>query len=309
MARRCLLEHLAGEMAKLREAGTYKEELVLQSAQGPARPGRRPRGRDADLQQLSGLRQPPPHPRGPEEGGRPLGRRARLRALHLRHPGAAQGARGRDRAFFGTDDTILYMSCWNANEGLFAAMLEEADGLYSDELNHASIIDGVRLCKARAFQDPHNDLAALERMLEEDATSRYRVLITDGVFSMEGEEADLRDSSGSAHGARSSSPWTTPTRRAFSARPAGHGRGAGGPRSDSRHDRDARQGHGIGGRRIRHRPAGARRDAAPAEPDLPLLQLAAPGGHGRVAEASGCSGRTRPRSPAARERGATSAGR
>ena len=85
------------EMAKLREAGTYKEELVLQSPQGAARQGRRPRGRDADLEQLPGLRQPPAHPRGAEEGRRPLGSGAGVGALHLRHAGAAQGARGRDR--------------------------------------------------------------------------------------------------------------------------------------------------------------------------------------------------------------------
>jgi glycine C-acetyltransferase len=85
------------------------------------------------------------------------------------------------------------MSCWNANEGLFAAVLEEADGLYSDELNHASIIDGVRLCKAKRFRVPHNDMTAFEKMLAEDTSSRFRLMITDGVFSMEGEEANLRE--------------------------------------------------------------------------------------------------------------------
>ena len=94
-------------------------------------------------------------------------------------------------AFFETEATILYMSCWNANEGLFAAVLEEADGLYSDELNHASIIDGVRLCKARRFKVPHSDYEAYEKMLSEDGASRYKMMITDGVFSMEGELADL----------------------------------------------------------------------------------------------------------------------
>ena len=94
-------------------------------------------------------------------------------------------------SFFGKDDAILYMSCWNANEGLFAAVLDEPDGLYSDELNHASIIDGVRLCKAKRYRVPHGDTKALERMLAEDSTSRYRLMMTDGVFSMEGEEADL----------------------------------------------------------------------------------------------------------------------
>jgi glycine C-acetyltransferase len=95
-------------------------------------------------------------------------------------------------SFFGADDAILYMTCWNANEGLFAAVLDEPDGLYSDELNHASIIDGVRLCKAKRFRVPHGDTKAFEKMVAEDASSRFKLMITDGVFSMEGEEADLR---------------------------------------------------------------------------------------------------------------------
>jgi glycine C-acetyltransferase len=94
-------------------------------------------------------------------------------------------------SFFGNDDAILYMSCWNANEGLFAAVLDEPDGLYSDELNHASIIDGARLCKAKRFKVPHDDPKALDRMLAEDSASRFRIMMTDGVFSMEGEEANL----------------------------------------------------------------------------------------------------------------------
>src|SRR5262249_1388897 len=96
-------------------------------------------------------------------------------------------------SFFGTDDAILYMTCWSANEGLFAAVLDEADGLYSDELNHASIIDGVRLCKAKRYRVPHADTKAMEKMLAEDKASRFRLMMTDGVFSMEGEEADLKE--------------------------------------------------------------------------------------------------------------------
>ena len=186
-----LTDHLAGEMAKLREAGTFKEELVLQSPQGArVRVGGRER-RDADLEQLPGLRQPPAHPRGAEEGGGSLGRGARLRALHLRHAGAAQGARSRDRVLLRHRGHDPVHDLLGANEGLFAAVLDEPDGLYSDELNHASIIDGVRLSKAKRFRVPHNDLAALDRMLAEDKTSRFRLFVTDGVFSMEGEEADL----------------------------------------------------------------------------------------------------------------------
>ncbi len=93
--------------------------------------------------------------------------------------------------FFGTEDTILYMSCWNANEGLFAPLLGEEDALLSDALNHASIIDGIRLCKAKRFLVPHGDLAALETALRESQAQRRRLFITDGVFSMEGEIAPL----------------------------------------------------------------------------------------------------------------------
>ncbi len=93
--------------------------------------------------------------------------------------------------FFGTEDTILYMSCWNANEGLFQPLLGENDALLTDALNHASIIDGVRLCKARRFITPHNDLPALEKALTEAQTAEKRLFITDGVFSMEGELGPL----------------------------------------------------------------------------------------------------------------------
>src|SRR6185369_5195317 len=89
-------------------------------------------------------------------------------------------------SFFGTEDTILYMSCWNANEGLFQPLLSEEDALLTDGLNHASIIDGVRLCKAKRYVTPHGDMAALEKALAEAQGQRRRLFITDGVFSMEG---------------------------------------------------------------------------------------------------------------------------
>ncbi|HEY7460993.1 MAG TPA: glycine C-acetyltransferase [Gemmatimonadota bacterium] len=104
--------------------------------------------------------------------------------------------------FFETDDAILYTSCWNANEALFATVLGEGDAVFSDELNHASIIDGIRLCKAARYRYRHNDVVDLERQLSADR-SRHRIVITDGVFSMEGELArlvDLRDVC-RAHGA------------------------------------------------------------------------------------------------------------
>ncbi len=187
-----LIDHLAGEMAKLREAGTYKEELVLSSPQDARVTVN---GREVVMLTSNNYLGFANHPRVREAQKKAIDRwgagMASVRFIcgteELHKELESEIAK-----FLGTDDSILYMSCWNANEGLFAAILEEQDGLYSDELNHASIIDGVRLCKAKRFRMPHNDLAALDRMLTEDTTSRFRMLITDGVFSMEGEEADLR---------------------------------------------------------------------------------------------------------------------
>ncbi len=97
-------------------------------------------------------------------------------------------------AFLGTDDTILYSSCFDANGGLFETLLGPEDAIISDELNHASIIDGVRLCKAKRFRYKNNDLADLEARLQEAdaAGARFKMIATDGVFSMDGYIADLR---------------------------------------------------------------------------------------------------------------------
>ena len=95
--------------------------------------------------------------------------------------------------FLGKEDAILYTSFFDANGGLFETLLGEEDTILSDELNHASIIDGIRLCKARRFRYRHSDMAELERGLQEAATSRVRMIATDGVFSMDGDLARLPD--------------------------------------------------------------------------------------------------------------------
>lgn len=96
--------------------------------------------------------------------------------------------------FLGTEDTILYSSCFDANGGLFEAILSEEDAIISDELNHASIIDGVRLCKAKRFRYKNNDMGDLETQLKaaDVAGARYKLIATDGVFSMDGIIADLK---------------------------------------------------------------------------------------------------------------------
>lgn len=96
--------------------------------------------------------------------------------------------------FLGTDDTILYSSCFDANGGVFETLLGEDDAVISDELNHASIIDGVRLCKAKRFRYKNNDMADLEAQLKaaDAAGARFKLIVTDGVFSMDGIIADLK---------------------------------------------------------------------------------------------------------------------
>lgn len=96
--------------------------------------------------------------------------------------------------FLGTEDTILYGSCFDANGGLFETLLTEEDAVISDELNHASIIDGVRLCKARRYRYRNNDMADLEAQLQaaDAAGVRFKLIATDGVFSMDGVIADLK---------------------------------------------------------------------------------------------------------------------
>ena len=93
--------------------------------------------------------------------------------------------------FLGMDDTILYSSCFDANGGLFETLLSDQDAIISDQLNHASIIDGVRLCKAQRFRYRNNDMADLEIQLKSAAGCRHRMIATDGVFSMDGYLANL----------------------------------------------------------------------------------------------------------------------
>jgi glycine C-acetyltransferase len=94
-------------------------------------------------------------------------------------------------AFLGTEDTVLYSSCFDANTGLFETLLAEEDAVLSDALNHASVIDGIRLCKAHRYRYAHSDMADLERGLQQTADRRIRLIATDGVFSMDGDFALL----------------------------------------------------------------------------------------------------------------------
>jgi glycine C-acetyltransferase len=98
---------------------------------------------------------------------------------------------GKIASFFGKEDCILYTSCFDANGGLFEPLLGEEDAVLSDELNHASIIDGIRLCKAQRYRYRHSDMADLESKLKEASSARLRLIFTDSVFSMDGDLARL----------------------------------------------------------------------------------------------------------------------
>ncbi|MDZ4684988.1 MAG: glycine C-acetyltransferase [Planctomycetaceae bacterium] len=184
--------HLTTQLDQIRTAGLYKPERVIQTPQGT-------HVRVADgkpvlnlcANNYLGLAQ---HPeiiaaahRGLDEWGYGL---ASVRficgtqAIHKQLERALS-------EFLHTDDTILYSSCFDANGGLFETLLGAEDAIISDELNHASIIDGVRLCKAQRFRYRNNDLADLEARLIEAKSARFRMIATDGVFSMDGTIADL----------------------------------------------------------------------------------------------------------------------
>ncbi len=187
-----LRDDLAGTLAEVREAGLYKSELEITTPQG-AHVDVTGRGELLNLcaNNYLGLAN---HPAIVEAAHEALDRwgygMASVRficgtqALH-------RELEERLSEFLGTDDTILFSSCFDANGGLFEALLGEEDAVISDQLNHASIIDGIRLCKARRLRYANGDMDELETRLEESADARHRLIATDGVFSMDGYLAQL----------------------------------------------------------------------------------------------------------------------
>jgi glycine C-acetyltransferase len=187
-----LQDELAERLAETRRAGTFKTELVMTTPQG-AHVDVTGRGELLNMcaNNYLGLAS---HPAIVEAAHEALDRwgygMASVRficgtqALH-------RTLEERLAAFLGTDDTILFSSCFDANGGLFEALLGEEDAVISDQLNHASIIDGIRLCKARRLRYANGDMDELEARLEEAADARYRMIATDGVFSMDGYLAKL----------------------------------------------------------------------------------------------------------------------
>jgi len=185
-------EYLKGQLAGIRTAGTYKNERVIMTPQGTTI-----RVSDGEpvlnmcANNYLGLAQ---HPAVAAAARDALDRWG-YGLASVRFICGTQGVHKQLEAklteFLGTEDTILYSSCFDANGGLFETLLGAEDAIISDELNHASIIDGMRLCKAQRYRYRNNDMADLEARLKEAAGARFRMIATDGVFSMDGYIANL----------------------------------------------------------------------------------------------------------------------
>jgi glycine C-acetyltransferase len=186
-------EFLAGELRQIREQGLYKEEWPILGPQGPEI---RVQGRAEPVLNfcannylgLSGHPELLDAARGTlDEWGYGLSSVRFIcgtQALHLE-------LEKKVAAFLGMPDAILYAACFDANGGVFEPLLSADDAIVTDKLNHASIIDGVRLCKARRFVYEHADMKDLDAKLREAASARFRLIVTDGVFSMDGDVAPL----------------------------------------------------------------------------------------------------------------------
>jgi glycine C-acetyltransferase len=184
-------DELVGRFAEMREAGVYKSELVMTTPQGAHVDVEGRELLNLCANNYLGLASDPAMVEAAHQaldrwgyGMASVRFICGTQALH-------RELEERLTEFLGTDDTILFSSCFDANGGLFEALLDEQDAVISDQLNHASIIDGVRLCKAQRIRYANGDMDELEARLREAADARYRLIATDGVFSMDGYLAQL----------------------------------------------------------------------------------------------------------------------
>lgn len=186
------LEHLQSETAKLREEGLYKEERVITSQQQAIVDVGGTELLNLCANNYLGLANHPEVIKAAQAGLDERGFGVASVRFICGTQDIHKELEARVSRFLGTEDTILYSSCFDANGGLFETILGPEDAVISDELNHASIIDGVRLSKAKRFRYANNDLADLRRQLEAAEGSRFKLIATDGVFSMDGVIADLK---------------------------------------------------------------------------------------------------------------------
>ena len=189
-----LQANLKHQLEDIRKAGTYKSERVIMTPQGTLiRVGDGRPVLNLCANNYLGLAQ---HPDVAEAARKAIDQWG-YGCASVRFICGTQGVHKQLEAklseFLGTEDTILYSSCFDANGGLFETLLGEIDAVISDELNHASIIDGIRLCKAQRHRYKNNDMADLKSKLMEAGNTRFRMIATDGVFSMDGYIAHLKE--------------------------------------------------------------------------------------------------------------------
>ncbi len=179
------------DMAQVREAGLYKDERVILSPQGAEIKVTQGEVLNFCANNYLGLGDHPEMIAAAKEAldrwGYGMSSVRFICGTQLIH----KQLEDKITEFLGTEDTILYSSCFDANGGLFEALLKKEDAIITDALNHASIIDGIRLCKAQRFIFKHADMDDLEARLKEAAGARFRMIATDGVFSMDGDVANL----------------------------------------------------------------------------------------------------------------------
>lgn len=186
-----LKERLAIELSDIKKADLYKVERVIESPQGPVI---RVDGKEVINLCANNYLGLSSHPKVLEAAKQYIDERG-FGMSSVRFICGTQDIHKeleqKISAFLGTEDTILYAAAFDANGGVFEPLFNEEDAIISDELNHASIIDGVRLCKAQRFRYAHNNMEDLERKLQEAAGARTRIIVTDGSFSMDGTIAQL----------------------------------------------------------------------------------------------------------------------
>jgi glycine C-acetyltransferase len=187
-----VIERLRAELASLREQGLYKSERVLEGPQGGVVHAG---GRDVInlcANNYLGLANHPAVRAAAQRSLDELGYGMASVRFICGTQSSHKQLEERLARYLGTEDVILYSSCFDANGGLFETLLDERDAVISDALNHASIIDGIRLCKAQRYRYANSDMAELEQCLQEARGARTRLIATDGVFSMDGFVANLR---------------------------------------------------------------------------------------------------------------------
>ena len=184
-------EYLCNSLAEITEAGLYKNERIIESPQSAAIEVKGKEVLNFCANNYLGLSN---HPRLIEGAKKMMDKRGFGMSSVRFICGTQDGHKELEAAiseYFKTEDTILYAACFDANGGVFEPLFTDEDAIISDALNHASIIDGVRLCKAKRYRYANADMGDLERCLQEAQAQRFRIIVTDGVFSMDGNVAPI----------------------------------------------------------------------------------------------------------------------